>query len=1076
MKNKEKKVGFAGKLAGLFLKNKQLGFLSIAILLFWGVLSFFLMPKQYNPEIVAPAFNIVTEFPGANTDEVYQLITRPMENKLSELPKVDKIMSKSLDGGRSIVTVQFLIGEDIENAKISLMQKLESNMQFKPLGADRPQIKEINPDDVPILTIAFSSENYSPESLRKVAFEVGEKLKHIEGVSKLELRGGDKRQLTVSLNEDRLDVLEVSVGEVLNSLKENNQRVVAGEIENENARHKVVVDGSIRGVEELESIVIKKDQQKEILLSDLADVAFGKANEKSSARFLREGTSEDAVFLGIAKLKGSNATTVSNKILTELPTVTKSVVPEMVNWEVVRNDGRVAEESIGGLTKNLLTAIAIVSFVLLLFLGWKSAVVVAIAIPLTLAAVFGIGNLFDQTVNRITLFALILSLGLLVDNATVVVENVHRFLKGRNKKEKETLIVEAVDEVGAGLVMSTITTIFAFIPMAFITGMMGPYMGPIPFFIPTALVISLLIAFTVNPFLINFFLRKSSGNSRNQQNIFLKAMNALKLKYTQTLERVLKNKTKRRKILATVFLLLIILLSFPLFQVVKFRMLPKADREQFFVYLDLPAFTKFSVTNKISKDVENFIMEQFEVRSVQSFVGQPQIVDFNGLFKGSESRNGENQATLKVNLTHPDNRKDTSAQIVFALRKKLNAEFAKVPDLKIKLIEDPPGPPVLSTFLLKVQGENEQMVQEITKDLQEQVIKTEGVVDVDTSIVERTFEYALRVDAAKATKLGVSTEQIATNLRLILSDTNIGLFHQQSSDELQKGEQEYITLEFQDKAFDEKVDLSKLSIRNKDGQQVALSEIVTWERVGHSPVILSDNQKKTAYISAEMGNRSVTYGMIDVFRFLLSYKLTTGAGELRNFSLWDFDFIDTKTGDSFKVVLDGEWRLTLEVFRDLGIAMAIAIFLIYFVLVAQFGSLKIPLLIMGTIPLAMLGVMPGFAILGFSKGIYFNATSMIGVIALSGIVVNNAIIFLEYFNRLRKRDIESKEALLESGKTRLLPILLTSMTTVLGSLTIIGDPVWAGLSWAIIWGLSLSAFLTLFIFPILLIEFADIKD
>ncbi len=1071
----KKKLGFAGKLASLFLKNKQLGFLSIVVLLFWGILSFVLMPKQYNPEIVAPAFNVVTDFPGANSNEVYQLITRPMENKLKELSKVDKIMSQSFDGGKSVVMVQFLIGENLEDAKISLMQKLESNMEFKPFGANDPQIKEINPDDIPILTLAFSSKQYSPESLRKVALDVGDKIKHVEGVSKLDVRGGATKQLSVVLDEDKLILLGVSVNQVFDSIKNNNIRVFAGNIEGESNNNKIVVVGTIQNEKELGKIVVTETKEGAVLVSDVANVSYDIGKVESFANFSTKEHSEQAVFLGIAKLKGSNATTVSKNVINEMDSIKKQFLPEEVNFEIVRDDGEVAKESIGGLTNSLLLAVGVVSFVLFLFLGWRNAVVVAITIPLTLAAVFGLGNLFGQTVNRITLFALILSLGLLVDSATVVVENIYRFHKKKKtiSNDNEDLIIAAVDEVGVGLTMSTITTILAFIPMAFISGMMGPYMGPIPFFVPAALVISLIIAFTVNPFLMNFFLKGSDDVVK--RNVFLEIIEKIKNLYIKTLTKLLNFKKLRRKVLVLVFVLLVISLSLPVFKVVKFRMLPKADREQFFIYLDLPAFANIGVTRNLVSDVEKLLISVDNIESVQSYVGQSQIVDFNGLFKGSDGRVGENQATLKVNLTHPDKRKPSSSQIVLGLRDSLLQKMENFPDAKLKIIEDPPGPPVLSTFLIKIQGENSESLAKIAQDIENAASNIEEVVDIDTTVQERNLEYALRLNLEEVGKVGLSVTQIASTLSAILGDTKIGLFHETEKQEFAKKEQEFITVSFEQSDFDQKLDLEKISILNGQGEKVALSKLMSWEKVEESPIIFSDDRKKTAYVSAEMGDRSVTYGMIDMFKFLLDYRLPSGSGKIENISLWGFDFKDMETNETFNIVLDGEWKLTLEVFCDLGIAMAIAIFLIYFVLVAQFASLKVPVLVMGTIPLALIGVMPGFALLGFTKGIYFNSTSMIGVIALFGIVVNNAIIFLEYLEGLRKEGIEYKIAILRAGKTRLLPILLTSMTTVLGSLTIINDPVWAGLSWAIIWGLSLSAFLTLIIFPILLVEFNNEK-
>ncbi|MDA3814869.1 MAG: efflux RND transporter permease subunit [Patescibacteria group bacterium] len=1076
--NKKKPHGFAGKLASLFLKNKQLGILTIIVLVFWGVGSFIIMPKQYNPEIVAPAFNIVTDFPGASSNEIYELVTRPMEDKVRELPKVDKVMSQSIDGGRSIVTVQFFIGENLEDAKISLMQKLGSNMNFKPLGASNPIIKEINPDDVPIVVLALTSEKYSEESLRKIAWDLGDRIKMAEDSSKIEIKGGKEKQLTVKVDEDKLTNFQIPLNQVLGAIQKNNTRFYGGSIENESENFRVIVDGNIEGVEDLKNIIVWKDDQKTVYLSDIASISYDTGEVDKFIRFSDRDNSTGAVYLAVAKLKGSNAMTVAKNILKEVDTYRDQGRLDGVKLEVVRNDGVVANEAVMSLTKNLFQAVAIVSFVLLIFLGWKSAAVVAVAIPLTLASVFGIGNLFGQSVNRITLFALILSLGLLVDSATVVVENIYRLLREHPERTKKDVIIEAVDEVGPGLFMSTITTILAFLPMAFVTGMMGPYMGPIPFFVPAALIASLLIAFTINPFLLNLFTKSSiHANVGNQQvktkkNFFIRLIESVKRRYEKLLKKILDSSGLRRKILATVLVLFLLAVSLPVFRVVKFRMLPKADKEQFYLYLDLPEYTAVEKTNQVSRDIENFLFqESSEIESIQNFIGESQVVDFNGLFKGSGGRIGENQATLKINLTHPDSRKITSEKIVLAIRPDIEKKLKEYPDLRLKIIEDPPGPPVLSTFLIKIQGEDLNVLNKIARDVEHEAFEIEKVVDVDSTINERTFEYVLKVDKEKANLSGLTSEDLASSISMILGESKVGLYHQKDAEDLRKPEQEYIVVNFDKEDRDQKIDLDKIFISNSNGQKVSFSELVSLEQSSIFPTIYSDDQQKTVYVSAEMGARSVTYSMIDAFKFLLDYKLPNETGKVTKWSLFEVNYSDQQTGDSYTINLDGEWKLTLEVFRDLGIAMGVAIFLIYFVLVAQFKSLRVPLWIMGTIPLALIGVLPGFAILGFTNGMFFNATSMIGVIALAGIVVNNAIIFLEYLNELKAKGKEIKEAIVITGKTRFLPILLTSMTTILGSLTIVNDPVWAGLAWSIIWGLSLSSFLTLIIFPIIYFVF-----
>lgn len=1073
MNNDKEKLGIAGKLAKIFITNKELSVITIIALFAWGVFSFVIMPKQYNPEIVAPAFNIVTEFPGASSNEVYELITRPMEDKIRELPKVDKIMSQSRDGGVSIVTVQYYIGENLEDAKTEIARKIEGNIDLKPLGASDPIIKSIDPDNVPIVTIGIISDNFSKESLRALARDIQDEIKLVDGVSLVDVKGGSKRELSVSLDESKMSFYGITVGGVLDSIEANNSSFRGGRIDGEVISNEIEVIGDILGEANLEKIVVGNLNGKAIYLEDVAKVEYANEELNEFVRFSESGVeTQDAVYVAVSKMKGTNATKVASDVENKIEVLKQNgKISQGVDVKILRNDGKVAGEEVRKLTINLFTSVAIVSFVLFLFLGWRSALIVAIAIPLTLAAVFGVGNLAGQTVNRITLFALILSLGLLVDSATVVVENIFRMINENKKIDRDEIAIKAVDEVGDGLIMSTLTTVLAFYPMAFVTGMMGPYMGPIPFFVPAALIASTLIAFTINPFLASILSKNIKRESETKKNLFIIFSEKLKRRYREILDRILKSGKLRKNILIITVVLFVISMILPAVGIVKFRMLPKADKEQFYVYLDLSENTSIEETNRVVLDVERMIFEEKEVKSIQSFVGESQVVDFNGLFKGSDLRVGQNQATLKVNLTHPNDRKQKSEGLVIELRKKLMKDIEKYPNLRMKLVEDPPGPPVLSTFLIKIQGGDESKLKDIALDIENIALGIDEVVDIDNSLNEKGLNYAYEINKEKANLSGVSSYEIVQTLQAVFMNVPVGLYHENENSEVRRAEREFIAVKFQESDRDEKGDFDNIFISSRNGEKIPLSELVVKKDFQSSTTIFSDQRKKTVYVSAEMGDRSVTYGAIDGLKALVKYRLPNEKGELISWSLFGAKYRDMETGEVFEISIDGEWKLTLEVFRDLGIAMAVAIFLIYFVLVAQFRSASVPLLVMGTIPLAMIGVLPGFAVLGFVSGIYFNATSMIGVIALSGIVVNNAIILLEYLGDLKKKGMNIREALLEAGETRFMPIMLTSATTILGSLTIISDPVWAGLAWAIALGLSLSSFLTLIIFPILFFIF-----
>ncbi len=1079
MNNKEEKqFGFFGGVATFLIKRKELGFLMFIGIFIFGLLSFMIMPKQYNPEISAPAFQVITEFPGASSEEVYKLVTKKMEDRVKEIPTVDKVMSQSYDGGASVVIVQFYIGQDLEKAKITLNQKLKSNMDDKPMGAKDPKIIAIDPDNVPIFALSLTSDKLSGATLREVAHDISDELKQVKGTSVISVLGGTKKELQVKIDPEKLSQNNLTLQRVIDTIRGNNMYIPAGTIDSKDTNYKVSVIGLIENKKDLENIVLNQEGDSVIYLSDIASISYSDKEVKSFTRFFsKDEDDKDAVYIAISKLKGTNATNITNSLLAKIDELKKTnVIPAEVKTTVVRDEGKVASEATMTLTTNLIQAIVIVAIILLLFLGWQSAVIVLISIPLTLSVVFGVGNLSGQTINRITLFALILSLGILVDAAIVVVENIFRLFKENPIESKFKLIGQAVDEVGPGLLLSTTTVILAFVPMAFVTGMMGPYMGPIPFFVPLALISSLLIALILIPYLLNAIskVNRKANTKTPKQNVFLKFVGKIQKIYAKFLSNLLQNKTKRRITVFIVFIALVVSISFPAVKIVKFRMLPKADKEQFYIYVDMPQNTSIEKTDKVTRDIEKFVFKntQNQSLSIQSYVGTPQIVDFNGLFKGSDARRNQNQATLKVNLTHHKKRDVKSEEIVLNLRPKLNKFLEKYPDVKVKLVEDPPGPPVLSTYLLKIRSNDSKITQKAMLDLEKFAEETKGVVDVDTTKNETSLEYTLKVNKEETSRAGLSVYDVAMTLRRMLSGEKIAMYHQTSTN-IEKLEQEYIVVKLDKKDRNDYADLSNIYLTNFYGQSIPLMSVV--ERVsneGNEPIIYSDNRVRTQYVYGEMSKRSVIYAMIDTLNYLVKdYKPFGDDTSVKHWNLFGVTYENLKTHKTLEVLLDGEWKLTLEVFRDLGTAMGVALIMIYFVLVARFGSLVIPLIIMGTIPLSFIGVMPGFATLGHITGLFFNATSMIGVIALSGIVVNNAIMYLEYLNRLKERGYKIDLAVIEAGKTRLLPILLTTLTTIFGSLTIISDPVWAGLAWAIIFGLSVSAVLTLIIFPIMYHKF-----
>ncbi len=1048
-------MNWTGKVAEFFVKNGKLTFLILLSFFLWGAISFMGITKKYNPTIVAPAFQVRVDAPGASREEMLEQVTKPLENVITDIAGVEDVYSVTMRGGVSIVNVNFYVGEDLNAAKISLNDRLQSDMTLAPLGISTPKVTSIDPEEVPVITMLLHSKKLSPIQLRKLSWTIRDQLSLVEGTSRIAVYGGRKQEVSILLNQKKLEQYGISIQHIEEALNRNNLFLPSGYLKSKGQYTPIETIGVVSEPKEIEQVVLVTNDAINIRLGDVAVIKKDIQEETEYIRHISHGISEqdNIVLLSVSKLKGRNISDVTESIHHKIEEIK---LPKDVKLEVIVDSGKTAKDEIDGLLTNLLQSIAIVIVILFFFLNLKAALLVAIAIPLTLFSVFGVALLADQSVNRITLFALILSLGMLVDNATVVIENIIRTV-GNVKEVTQQTFINAVNEVGPGLFMSTVTTVLAFIPMAFISGMMGPYMGPIPFFVPAALILALFISYSINPWMASILIKKSStleSDHKKQKNV------KLMIYYKNFLHNLLSSNKKKFVFLSFVVLALLTSISFPAFKFMKFRMLPKANVDQFFIYVDLPNGSALENTLQVSRKLEKSLLAHKEVSMVQSYIGTPPITDFNGLFKGASSRSGFNQATLRVGLVEDSQRKLSSEELVFKLREELYT-LINNNHIKLKLIEDPPGPPVLSTLLLRFQGENEKEIIKEAQTYLSRLKKVDQVVDLDISTKQDSETVRVIVDHFQASKAKIAPAQIVSTLNTYYSGKVVGIFHNSKNIE-----QEVIRLKFPREDRSQLDDLSKITLRNPLRISVPLSKLVKIEKGPTQPPLQRENHRTTVYLTGEMGERSVTYAGIDILLDLLSYKLSSGEAKIKSWDLFGVNY-ESSTGEDIRVSIGGEWELTLEVFRDLMIAMAVAILIIYFVLVGQFKSFAEPFIIMATIPLSILGVFPGFVILNYTIGEYFTATSMIGVIALAGIAVNNSIILLEYLNGLKSEEMDLNEALVEACATRLRPIALTTVTTMLGSMTILGDPVWSGLAWAIILGLGMSSTLILLVFPVI---------
>ncbi len=1036
------KLNISGKITQYFI-NSQLTVLLMAATTVLGLFALWFTPREENPQIVVPAANVMVMLPGASAKEVEELISKKLEAKLWEIPGVEDVYSVSMNS-LSVVTVKFFVGQDKERSLVKLYDKLMSNMDFAPPGASQPLVKPIDVDDVPIVAITFSAapgSSYDDAQLRTVADHALDELRKAPGVGNTVIIGGRSRQVRVTLDPLRASGYGLSLLQIAGAITVSNANLISGDLEQGNKKMTLETGGFFGSANELKNAVVGVANNKPVYLGDVAEVTDGFEETVKLTRIAfstrahegiaspGDGAERPAVTIALAKRQKLNAVQISGQILAKLDELKKNAIPAGINVTVTRNDGKTANDAVNELVFHLVVSILVVLVLLFFTLGWREAAIVALAIPLTLFLTLAIGMVAGQTINRITLFALILSLGLLVDDAIVVVENIHRHYKLRQHSRLQAAIM-AVNEIGMPTILATLTVVLAFIPMAFVTGMMGPYMMPIPFNVPVAMIVSLVVAFVVTPW-ASYRLMKADHHEETPLPF---EETRSYLLYKKVLAPLLVNAKKRKIFLGVILAVFVIAMSFPLFQLVKFRMLPKANKNTFLVSIDMPAGTVIEETDRVARAVGEHLKRLPEVKDYETFVGTGSVMDFNGLLRGGAFREASHFGDVRVNLIDKEERKSSSEKLVLKLRPELS-RLGQEYGANIKLVEDPPGPPVRATVVAEIYGPDYNKQREIAANIRTLFGKTSEVVDIDDSVKEKQDKYQLIVNKEKAALMGISTEQIVQTLRISVAGMAVSTLHQPRAKNsvaimlrLPKGDRTGLA------------DMDKVFLSSPQGSQAPLSSLVTIVPAEMDKAVHHKNLEPVTYVYAEMGDRSQVYAVLDMMRYLWKHPVPEG----------------------YRIKWDGEMKLTLDVFRDLGAAMGVALIAIYLLLVGRFRSFTIPLVIMASIPLSMIGIMPGFAM----TNVYFSATSMIGVIALAGIVVRNSIVLLEFILDKKQEGLPLEQALIEAGAIRFRPIVLTAAAAILGSAVIVTDPVWSGLALALIFGMLASTALTLVVVPL----------
>ncbi|MDO9052353.1 MAG: efflux RND transporter permease subunit [Gallionella sp.] len=1072
-------MNIAGRLAKTFLSSKITAMIMLAITLV-GLVAMMVTPREYNPQIVVPAANIIVAKPGATADEVQNMIVKPLEAIMNAQAGVKHTFGFAANDF-GVVTVQFDVGEDQEKSLVKLYNQLMQNMDRMPAGAMQPIVKPINVDDVPIMTLTLASTGQSDYELRYVALRVLEQLRNIPGVSFTEIVGGSPRAVSIYIDPQKLAATGLTLDQVDRMLNATNISLPAGELVNNNKNTPLRFNGFLTSARDVGDIVLGAPNGRPVFLKDVARIVDGAAEVEASSHFAFGPAATQPAFKGdapavtiaIAKKAGTNAVVVANLVLEKLETLKLAAIPDGVSVTVTRDDGAKANDAVNTLVEHLGIAIVSVVVVLLFFLGWREAAIVTLTVPLILFVVLTVGLLAGQTMNRITLFALILSLGLLVDAAIVVVENIHRHLHNGGAANFKEALVLATNEIGNPTNVATIAVILAFIPMAFVTGMMGPFMQPIPFNVPVAMIASLLIAYMVVPWAAYRMLKgKALAEMENTPTLEERAerpQDPLHRAYVSVITPFLNNGRRRNWLFLVVVALLAMAMLQPVWQFIRpsglngalspmgveLKMLPNDNTNTFLLEINTPAGTALARTDEVARAVGDVLAHTEHVVDYQTFLGVTATVDFAALVRGDILKSGTNLAQIRINLLDKHARSESSHEIVSGLDDAFMPLRKRFPEAKIKLYETPPGPPVQSQVLAELYGPDYDVLREAAAEVGTAFKSVYGMINVDDSVTASVDSYEIHVDAEKAALAGIAPAQVAKLLHDYVSGFSLGTLHVEEAREPINMTVRLARAERQSPG-----QILSLSVVNAVGQQVPLSSIATLRPVVAVKPVYDRDQHPVVMVGGELIRSSPVYAVLALDDMLDNKSM---AGE--HFTTANLGFNDAQPKDmkDYQILWGGEMRLTLDVFRDLGSAFIVALVLIYLVLVGYYKSFVIPMIVMGAIPLTLVGVFPGHWLMNQA----FTATSMIGVIALAGIVVRNSLLLIDFIIEYEARGYSVSDAVIEAGAIRFRPILLTALAIILGSAIMVTDPVFGGLAVSLIFGTFASTALTLLVIPLL---------
>ena len=1049
--------GFSGRIAEFFINSKLTILLMIALMII-GVYSSTLIPREEEPQIIVPMADVMVGYPGASPAEVENRVVKPLEKIISNIKGVEHVHSMAMNG-RAMIIVQFYVGQDTERSYVKLYDELMKNKNIFPKGVYEPMVKTRSIDDVPMLGLTLWSEKYDDYQIRQISEEVTSEIKKIKDVSLTSVIGGRARQLKVILDKDKMAESNVDALGVMQMIQANNGSSQSGSFSSNDQEFLLTTGQFLASQEDVENLVVGTSQNMPVYLKQIAKVedgaaspsnyvSFGYANNTEKAKKFKD--EYPASTISISKVKGADAMKISEQILEKVEQLKKTIIPSDVHVEVTRNYGETASHKVSELLMHLGVAILAVTVLVMLAMGWRGGLVVFFSVPLTFALTLFSYYMLGYTLNRITLFALVFVVGIVVDDSIIIAENMHRHFHMKKLPFKQAAIF-AINEVGNPTILATFTVIAAILPMAFVSGMMGPYMSPMPIGASIAMMLSLFVALTITPYL-GFHLLKVKDEKEHKEEQGLET--GWIYKFYKKIEQPLLDNSKRRWTMLgiTVVLLMISVMAF-FTKWVAVKMLPFDNKNEVQVVIDMPEGTTLERTNAVAKEVAQYLKTVPEMVNYQSYVGSSAPITFNGLVRHYDLRGGSNMADIQVNLLHKEDRSEQSHDVAKKIRPEIQ-KIGKKYGANIKIVEVPPGPPVLSTIVAEIYGPNYEDQLKVADQVQKILQNTDDVVDVDWMAEAPQTEFKLVADKEKSMLNGVAPAQIVGNVTYLLGEHPISYLYDEKSNQPVN-----IVMKLSDADKTNLQDITSLKVKGQQGNMVPVADLVKVEKDSLAKTIYRKDQKRVAYVLADMagGLESPAYAILGMEDKLKNIKLPTG------YKLNELYMKQPDDESDFTVKWDGEWQITLEVFRDLGAAFAVVIIIIYMLIVGWFQNFKTPMVMMVAIPLSLVGIVLGHWLLGA----FFTATSFIGMIALAGVMVRNSVLLIDFIEIRLNEGIPIKQAIIDAGAVRTTPILLTTGAVVIGAIIILFDPIFQGLAISLVFGAIVSTLLTLIVVPLI---------